>query len=83
MMVGTSRRLSRLNQWVGNEQVHLLVLVFCLFVSFRWFLYLFSILCVVELLLRLLDMLILLLLVLLFIFDLVCCRSRSQASYLK
>jgi hypothetical protein len=51
-MMGMLRRPSRFNQWVSNEEVHLLVLVFC------WFSYLFSISCVVELL-KLLDALIL------------------------
>jgi hypothetical protein len=79
MMVGTSRRPRRSNQWVSNEEVYILVLVLCLLPFFRWFLYLFSMSCVVELLLRLLDMLVLILvlLVLLFSFDLACCITTQ------
>ena len=72
-MVETSRRPRRSSHCASNEEVHLLVLVFCLFPSVGS--YLFSISCVVDLLLRLSDRLILVLLVLSFIFDLVNCNN--------
>ena len=57
-MVEMSKRPRRSNQWVRNEEVHFLVLVFRLLPFFPWFLYLFSILCAVGLL-RLSDTLVL------------------------
>jgi hypothetical protein len=78
-----SRKPSRSNQSVRNEQVYVPVLLFRLFPSFCWFLHLFLISCVVELL-RLSDMLVLIfvLLVLLFIFDIVCCKTTETVGWL-
>jgi hypothetical protein len=53
-MVEMSKRPHRSNQWLSNEEVHLLVLVFRLFPSFRLSLYLFLMSCAVGLM-RLLD----------------------------
>jgi hypothetical protein len=93
-MVEMSKRPRRLNQGASNEEVHLPLLVLCLLLFFPWFLYLFSISCVVGLL-RLSDMLVLLPLVLYlyfcsvcflplvlaFILDLVCCRTNETVGY--